>query len=157
MKKLITIFFWIIAGTVYAQKMPELSLYKIHINQTDKTIVAEIKEVSKAPRLKRNVFYYWYSANAIHSTQGGYSGTLLNGSYNEYYLNKNIREQGNFKKGVKTGIWRSWDKDGMLTKMEKWKNGVLLKEGRTTFWKKIRPFSWLKKHAPADSIKHSGK
>ncbi|MFI5161253.1 MAG: toxin-antitoxin system YwqK family antitoxin [Sphingobacteriales bacterium] len=144
MKRILVIFLLVSTGAVYAQKMPELSLYKIHIYGNDKTVVAEIKEINSKVHLKPCVFYYWYSADAIHTTQGSYSGTLLNGQYDEYYLNKNIKEQGTFNKGVKTGIWRTWNEDGTLNQAEKWKNGVLNK-GPVSFWRRINIFKWFKK------------
>jgi antitoxin component YwqK of YwqJK toxin-antitoxin module len=130
--------------------MPYMGLNKVRITEADKTIVAEIGPVNSLPKAKPNLFYYWYSANLIHSTQGGFSGTLLNGQYNEYYLNKNLREQGTFKNGLKDGTWKTWNEDGTLDKAATWKNGVIVTGTPPSFWKKLNIF---KKRAklPADS------
>src|SRR5690606_26787594 len=69
--------------------------------------------------------YYWYSTNQIRSTQGGYSGKLLNGPYNDFYINKNLREQGTFKNGLKNGRWNSWTEDGTLKESISWRSGEM--------------------------------
>jgi len=115
-----------------AQKLPDMGLYKIRINENDRSITAEIKPLKSEPSLESDRFYYWYSSNQIKQTQGGYSGTLLNGYYNEFYLNKNLKEQGSFEKGLKGGIWKSWTEYGILTSEISWKNGQ--KQGRFTIY-----------------------
>lgn len=153
MKKILTIFFILSFVRVSAQKIPDMSLYKVRLYEKDKTISAEINEVNSAPHIRPRRFYYWYNANAIQSTQGGYSGKLLNGLYTEYYLNKNLKEEGVFNKGLKTGLWKSWNEDGTLNHTARWRKGVLIPAGRSVFWKKIKIFSWLKKRPRADSVK----
>jgi len=113
-----------ISGSVFAQKIPDLGFDKIRIAEADKTIQAELKPVNSNPSLEADRFYYWYSGNSIHSTQGGFSGRLLNGQYAEYYLSKNLKEQGAFKKGLKDGIWRSWNDNGTLIQYYTWEKGI---------------------------------
>ncbi|WP_259071779.1 toxin-antitoxin system YwqK family antitoxin [Mucilaginibacter sp. X4EP1] len=155
MKKIFTLFFLLTSGVIYAQEMPEMGI-KVRIPQSDKTIVAEINEVSAVPSPKANLVYYWYYANGIHSTQGGFSGKLLDGQYSEFYLSKNLKEQGFFKKGLKQGPWKSWNEDGTLKEQTKWKNGVLVADKVVPFWKRI---NILKKNkiTPADTIKKTAK
>jgi antitoxin component YwqK of YwqJK toxin-antitoxin module len=108
----------------YGQKLPDSGFDKIRIVGADKIIQAEIDPVSSDPSLKSNRLYYWYSSNAIHATQGSFSGTLLNGSYDEYYLNKSLKEQGQFNKGSKAGVWRDWTENGTLVQWYTWKKGI---------------------------------
>jgi len=108
----------------HAQKLPDFGFDKVRIVTSDKIIQTETLPVSSDPDIESDRFYYWYSAGAIHSTQGGFSGTLLNGSYNEYYLDKNLKQQGIFNKGLKDGIWKSWSDNGTLTEMYTWKEGL---------------------------------
>jgi len=61
----------------FAQKLPDFGFDKVRIADQDKIIQAEILPVSAEPARKPDRFYYWYSANMIHVTQGGYSGNLL--------------------------------------------------------------------------------
>jgi len=145
MKRIIVILIFFISCSAYAQKMPYMGLSKVRLTEPDKTIVAEISPVNALPKTKPSLFYYWYSANLIHSTQGGFSGTLLNGQYNEYYLNKNLLEQGTFKNGLKDGAWKTWNEDGTLDKAATWKDGVIVTGNPPSFWRKLNIFK--RRHA----------
>ena len=111
-----------------AQKIPDSGFDKVRIADGTTTIQAELLPVNSDPSVKSDRFYYWYGGSLIHSTQGGFSGTLLNGTYNEYYLNKSLKEQGTFNKGLKDGVWKSWNSDGYLVQLYTWDNG--LKSGK---------------------------
>ena len=123
-----------------AQKMPDAGLNKVRISTADKTIVADIDPVLSNPSSKSALFYYWYGSNEIHVTQGGFSGKLLNGQYTEYYPNKNLKEQGQFKKGLKNGLWKAWNGDGLLLSTTKWNNGMQLSDEKRTVWRKLNFF-----------------
>ena len=151
MKRIITILLFLISGSVYAQKLPDYGLDKVRIIAPDKIIKAEIIPVNSAPGVKPDRIYYWYNDNRIHSSQGGYSGKLLNGLYEAYYLNHNLKEQGTFKKGLKNGVWKSWNEDGTLSQTGNWKNGALIPEGTLSFWNKINILKRKAKSIPADS------
>ena len=97
--------------------------------------------------------YYWYDANQIHMTQGGFSGKLLDGLYAAYYRNKNLEEQGNFKKGLKTGIWKKWRADGSLESTTQWNHGLLIPGNRPPIWKRIRFPKWKWHKAKSDTLK----
>jgi hypothetical protein len=151
MKIILFPFFLLITiGSAYAQKMPEIN-YNVRISEADKTIRAEINPIGSKPVAKPGLYYYWYGANIIHSTQGGYGGNLLNGQYNEYYLNKNLREQGIFKKGLKDGTWKAWNEDGTLSSTATWKNGIIVSDSSPSFWKRLNVFRKREKHSSADS------
>lgn len=120
-----------------AQRMPEEGPNKVRIILAEKSIVAELNPVSFSPRAKVGLFYYWYAANSIHQTQGGYSGTLLNGLYTEYFANKSLKEQGSFVKGLKHGIWKAWDEDGKLISETNWKNGVQVPLRKVPIWQRL--------------------
>lgn len=124
MKYLFLCFYCLIGTSLYAQKLPDFGLERVRIIQPDKIIQADIKPIGSDPSMDVSLLYYWYSSNAIHITQGGFSGKLLNGVYTEYYLNKNLKEQGRFKKGLKSGIWKTWADNGNLLQTFTWKNGA---------------------------------
>jgi hypothetical protein len=109
----------------YAQKLPDFGLDKVHIINNDQNILAETIPVNSEPDLYNDRFYFWYSSNRIHSTQGGYSGRLLNGNYKEFYPSKALKEEGCFKEGLKDGIWKTWNEDGNLAQQYTWKKGLL--------------------------------
>lgn len=151
MKRIIILFLISISGSVYAQKLSDYGIDKVRIIETDKIIEVEIIPFNSKPGIKSDRFYYWYDDNSIHSSQGGYSGKLLNGLYEAYYLNHNLKEQGTFKKGLKDGAWKSWKEDGTLSQAANWKNGVLVPENTASFWDKIDILKRKAKH-PADSV-----
>jgi hypothetical protein len=64
--------------------------------------------------MKSDRSYAWFSGNQIRYTQGGYSGKLLDGVYNEFYDTKGLKTQGLYQMGLKTGNWKSWGEDGKL-------------------------------------------
>ncbi len=71
-----------------------------------------------------NKTYYWYSNNQIKTTQGGFSGKLLDGRFSRFYLNKNLKELGEFNAGLKTGTWKNWADNGTLLKVVSYKKGT---------------------------------
>ena len=149
MKNIILIFFCFISIRVYAQKIPDYGLNRVRITQSDQSIIAELEPESSAVSAKPNLHYFWYSANLVHQTQGGYSGRLLGGQYSVFYLNKNLKEQGSFKKGLKDGVWKTWGEDGTLLYTSTWKHGIDITGKQRSLWKRLPLIH--KKHNAADS------
>jgi hypothetical protein len=148
MKNIIILLCLIFPCLASAQKVPDFGISKVRILQPDKIIEAET--IPLTPKLKPNAvfLYYWYSSNKIHSTQGGFSGRLLNGAYTEFYLTRNLKEQGTFDKGLKNGTWKNWDEEGKLVKTTHWKKGLLLPDSTVSFWKRINIFKKKKGSKP---------
>lgn len=132
MRKLVIILFTLISAAASAQDIPEADIYKVHINGNQGDIIAEIKPVATTPKTEPDKTYYWFNANSIKQTQGGYSGHLLNGQYQECYPNKTLKIQGSFNKGLKNGIWKNWSINGVLQEETNWKNG--LRNGKFTLY-----------------------
>ena len=125
---ILTVTFIFFVGSASGQRSEkDLLSHKITVNQDDCIVTAYVKPVRGWP-VETDKRYYWFSAHSIKSTQGGYSGKLLNGDYRESYANRNLKELGYFYKGLKTGIWRSWSQNGKLTEDYTWnfgeKNGI---------------------------------
>jgi hypothetical protein len=139
----------------HAQKLPDFGTDKLRIVLPDKIIVARTEPVASDPSVRPGLFYYWYSAGAIHSTQGGFSGKLLNGEYTEYYPDRNLKEQGHFKKGVKDGVWHSWNEDGTLAATVTWRDGAAVTVTKIPLWKRLHLFR--KKAKPADTLQQAKK
>ncbi|WP_443946633.1 toxin-antitoxin system YwqK family antitoxin [Pedobacter sp. AW1-32] len=120
-------FLFISVFSASAQKQIfDISEYSHTINYEDHKAVFHIQSTDqKKPQANVERIYYWYSGNQIRSTQGGFSGKLLNGLYNEYFLTKNLKEQGNFKMGLKDGLWSNWFENGHLSKVVHFKKGIL--------------------------------
>jgi antitoxin component YwqK of YwqJK toxin-antitoxin module len=63
---------------------------------------------------------------------------LLNGHYIAFYPDKNLKEEGNFKTGLKDGVWKTWNRKGDLTGVTTLDEGVEVPNDQS-IWKKI-PF-----------------
>lgn len=121
MKRLVMILL-LMPLAVKAQKYPDYDPTKVRITEPGRTIIAHTAP-GKATVDYHDRPYFWYVSNAIHWTQGGFSGHLLHGQYQEFYADKNLREQGEFKNGLKDGIWQSWTEAGALKEYVTWKEG----------------------------------
>jgi len=113
----------LISISAKAQRLPGFDSGKITVNGADLTIVASVVTSPKEVATQIDKQYFWYSAGQIRSTQGGYSGKLLNGGYISYYLTKNLKEKGYFKHGLRDGEWTSWFENGNIQEKTTWKEG----------------------------------
>jgi len=119
-----------VAENVYDQQ--------IHLTDSTQEITADLLPIKNSPKIKNDRYYFWYFNKVIHSTQGGYTGQLLNGHYVSFYPDKNLKEDGNFKAGLKDGVWKTWDHKGDLTAVTNWDEGIEVPLDQS-IWKKI-PF-----------------
>lgn len=99
---------------------------KFHIKQDDKSIIFRVLDTDESQLKKYNSkkHYYWFKSQKILITQGGSSGSLLNGDYESFYKNNQLAEKGLFKKGLKHGVWRFWGQNGILIHQENWSSGI---------------------------------
>jgi len=155
MKNIILIFFCFLSIGVYAQTIPDYGLNRVRIAQSDQLVIAQLEPESSTISAKSNLYYFWYSANLIHETQGGYSGRLLDGQYAVFYPNKSLKEQGRFKKGLKDGVWKIWREDGTLLATSTWKHGIDITGKQRSLWKRLPLIH--KKHKSVDSLSASKK
>ena len=56
---------------------------------------------------------------------GGYAGELLHGEYLVYDKEKNLITKGGFAYGLKQGIWKYWNSQGILRYTVEYKDGLL--------------------------------
>jgi len=110
--------------SLYAQKMEDVVKNRmVVITTVDSTVKAFILNHKIDIKPDNKLSYYWYRNNQVNKNQGGYSGYLLDGCYEVYDNDKNMLKKGTFKKGLKTGIWKSWDKEGNLFSEIHWDKG----------------------------------
>lgn len=83
---------------------PYLNLKK---RLTDKQFKYEFFTTTKKVRAKSNITYYWFKGGAIHNSQEGIAGELLDDQFDKFYLSNQLAEKGKFKKGKKVGVWRT--------------------------------------------------
>ncbi len=74
------------------------------------------------------VHYFWHRNGKFFSTQGGYSGNLLHGAYEEFDKSGRLKVIGHFNWGAKDGIWKFWNRSGAIACLEYWKKGFLQKK-----------------------------
>lgn len=98
--------------------------------------------------------YYWFKGGAIHNSESGIAGELLQETFVKFYLNNQLAEKGSFVNGLKTGVWKTWYPNGKIQSIENWKNGLkkgssknydqngtLLEEG--TFKRNVKHGLWI--------------
>ncbi|MDJ1486103.1 hypothetical protein QNI16_36815 [Cytophagaceae bacterium YF14B1] len=106
---------------VKAQKI-EMPLHnRVIVNYPEKVVYAYyLPSDQKHKPAKESLFYYWFAANDIKRTRGAYDGKLLHGTYTEFYSNKNLKEKGVMRHGIKTGIWQGWYGNGERKEIIHW-------------------------------------
>jgi hypothetical protein len=96
-----------------------------HVKQDNFAFVFRTLNYSESQLKKydEQKIYFWYKAQHVYTTQGGSSGTLLNGKFEAFYTNNQLAYSGNFSKGLKHGAWSYWKQNGLLEHVESWKKG----------------------------------
>jgi hypothetical protein len=97
----------------YSIKRISDSDFRYEFYVTDKTVTP-----------KANKVYYWFKGGAIHSAQGDFGGDLLNDVFLKTYHSNQIAEKGNFKNGLKVGVWKTWHPNGSIESTQKWTKGL---------------------------------
>jgi hypothetical protein len=116
--------FVLMYSSIFAQTGTDSKRTKVYVNETNRTIKANILAKKSSFSADKNRTYFWYANNQILSTQGGFDGKLLDGAYSSFYLNNNLKESGKFKNGLKAGEWRTWYENGQLMERMHWKKGM---------------------------------
>lgn len=95
---------------------------RIRIDSANKSFLFQVTDdTRKASGLQ---YYYWFKSGHIRVTQGSYYGKLLHGNYKVVDIDKHLLEEGQFKKGIKTGLWRTWYENGNLKSTWQRKHGL---------------------------------
>jgi hypothetical protein len=70
-----------------------------------------------------NKRYYWFFNGELKSTQGGFTGKLLHGSYEKFDKHGSLVEKGAFNQGLRDGTWLVWHANGVVAEKQVWKLG----------------------------------
>jgi antitoxin component YwqK of YwqJK toxin-antitoxin module len=84
----------------------------------------EFYTTSKKIKPKSNKIYYWFKGGLIHNAQAGVAGELLNEKFTKMYHSNQLAEQGEFKNGLKVGLWKTWHPNGIVETTQYWDNGL---------------------------------
>ncbi|MGZ3862805.1 MAG: toxin-antitoxin system YwqK family antitoxin [Bacteroidia bacterium] len=113
--------------TMEAQKDADpskMTTFNVTINEPDYTIKTQMLRENKKVKVKETRVYNWYSnSNKIVQTTGGFDGHVLHGYYKCLYLNGNLKDEGSFNYGLKSGKWTNWFETGKIKEVVYWKNG----------------------------------
>jgi len=85
---------------------------RVIVNYPESTVYAYVLPEKTIKKVEDHYVYYWFASNDIKRTRGAYDGKLLHGQYTEFYLNKDLKDKGKMKFGLKEGIWKSWYPNG---------------------------------------------
>lgn len=107
-------------------KQAEDITLKAVVHSDTSTINLRLAKGEPSPKTNASSTYYWFAHGKINTAQGYHAGKLLHGPYVEYdRATKKPIASGAFAKGLKTGRWLSWQKDGTLKEIKFFKGGEL--------------------------------
>ncbi len=122
----LTAFLLFISFPAFSQKFVEpekMKQFNIIVNADDCTIKTQILSHEENITAYNDRTYMWYSSQKIMETMGGFEGKLIHGKYRAFFLNSQLKEQGQLKYGLKDKEWKYWYADGKLREVINWKNG----------------------------------
>jgi hypothetical protein len=102
----------------------KLKQFNITVNFDDYTVKTQMLSQNKKIDVSNDRVYLWYASQKIMETKGGYDGKLIHGTYRAFYLNNQLKEQGEIRYGLKHKEWKYWYPDGKLREVITWKKGV---------------------------------
>lgn len=121
------LFFVALANGQFKAQQPahpsKLKTQGIVVNLANETVQATMLTKPSTLKADNNKTYTWYNNQSLLETKGGYSGKLLHGPYTACFLNKQLKEQGLFKHGLRHKQWKYWYPDGKLKEVITWKHG----------------------------------
>jgi hypothetical protein len=85
---------------------------RVIVNYAESTVYAYVLPEKTNKKVADEYMYYWFASNDIKRTRGAFDGRLLHGQYTEFYLNKDLKDKGRMRFGLKEGIWKSWYPNG---------------------------------------------
>ena len=79
---------------------------------------------TKEIKPKASKMYFWFKGGAVHNATSGVSGQVLNGNFKKFYHSNQLAEEGNFKYGLKVGLWKTWFENGTIKTTQYWNGGL---------------------------------
>jgi hypothetical protein len=91
---------------------------------SDKDFRYEFYTTDKKVKPKATKTYYWFKGGLIHEAQGGIAGDLLDDKFTKMYHSNQLAEQGQFKNGLRIGLWKTWHQNGVLATTLSYSKGL---------------------------------
>ncbi|MBV6644928.1 MAG: hypothetical protein KI790_05745 [Cyclobacteriaceae bacterium] len=105
--------------------MPKTSYYQsITLQQGGEKLTFEITK-EHPDKIISDRTYFWFVRDRVRTTQGGYDGHLLHGTFKAYHENDQLKAKGEMEMGLKEKQWQTWDDTGRLLKEEEYQEGLL--------------------------------
>ncbi len=122
MKRILILFFCLFQYNGYCQEKVSITTERVTLNKTDYNLQFYVCK-DCVTKVNKELYYYWFKANEMLITKGGFEGKLLHGQYIEYYISKNLKSKGNFLLGLKNGEWIDWYENGEIKEINNWNLG----------------------------------
>ncbi|MBC7426956.1 MAG: DUF3352 domain-containing protein [Bacteroidia bacterium] len=74
---------------------------------------------------QQNMLSTFYTETGQVKTVAEMDGSVMDGSYVEFYENGKVRLKGKYRNGLKDGVWKYYNENGSFDKKEKYQNGDL--------------------------------
>lgn len=116
--KLLSVFFLIVTLALLSFSDP-YTIKRI----SDENFRYEFYTTTKAVTAKQYRTYYWFKGGAIHQSESGMVGELLDGKFTKMFLGNQLAEQGTYSNGLKKGVWKTWYLNGVMESKQYWDNG----------------------------------
>lgn len=99
------------------------SAYELKKRISDKNFRYEFYTTTKDKKALKKKEYYWFKGGAIHNSEYGTAGELLDKEFQKFYHTNQLAESGKFKNGLKVGLWKTWYDNGILKETCFWSKG----------------------------------
>ncbi len=110
-------------GCYHDYMLPYYPLSTLEIKEHGELVRFECMPVKDDYNVDDELLYYWYDNDSIYITEGRPAGYVLQGKYEVFYGNGQLKEFGNFDYGLKDGKWTIWDEMGNVVERVVWKKG----------------------------------
>ncbi len=110
---------------VSGQVKQEYETRQVIITYEDSIVHTGIITKQVSLKINPDLWYYWYFPDQINLNKGGYHGNLLHGPYIVFDNKKKMISAGNYDKGLKSGIWKTWYPNGNMKSLIIWNCGLL--------------------------------
>lgn len=91
---------------------------------SDKNFRYEFYTTDKKIKPRTAKTYYWFKGGLIHEAHGGIAGDLLDDKFTKMYHSNQLAEQGQFKEGLRVGLWKTWHPNGVLATTLSYSKGL---------------------------------
>lgn len=116
---LLTLILSLLFGFLFAQGETQA----ITLQLDSITLRCEVLLNDPEVKYELDLLYFSYYRDTILNNQGGHTGRLLHGDYQEIDLDGKLRKQGTYQAGLQEGNWKEWNTTGTLRSIYHYQTG----------------------------------